>query len=333
MKTDGIVERLEEDVVLGAEGYIFALEKRGYLQAGAYVPEVVLEFPDAVRELHREFLRAGSEVMVACTYYGHREKLRAVGREDDIERMNLEALKLAREIAAEGNALVAGNISNTWCYDPHDHEASAKQLKPIFDEQVRWAVDSGADFIIGETFDHTGEARIALSSIKDAGVPSLITFIAKHEQSSDGYSWAEACKILADEGADIVGLNCGRGPQTMYRLLEAIRSAVTCYVAALPVAYRTTEEQPFFQVLKEPNRDFAFPLDLDPFVHTRGEMAEFAVKARDLGVNYIGVCCGAEAHHLRSMAEALGREVPASKYSPDIGQHPFLGSGKKHTEY
>src|SRR2546426_8170931 len=109
----GLLERLQDDVVLGAEGYLFELERRGYLKSGSYVPEAVLDFPDAVRELHREFLRAGAEVMVAFTYYGHREKLRVIGREDDLEPLNRQALRLAKEAAA-GDALVAGNICNTW---------------------------------------------------------------------------------------------------------------------------------------------------------------------------------------------------------------------------
>src|ERR671922_2860126 len=110
----GFRERLQDDVVLGAEGYLFELERRGYLKSGPFVPEVVLDFPDAVRELHREFLRAGSDVMVAFTYYGHREKLRMIGREDDLEPLNRQALRLAGEISDEGAALVAGNICNTW---------------------------------------------------------------------------------------------------------------------------------------------------------------------------------------------------------------------------
>src|SRR5947208_5428414 len=114
----GILERLKTDVVIGAEGYVFELERRGYIKAGPYVPEVVLDAPDALRQLHREFLRAGSDVMVALTYYAHREKLRDVGRGDDLEAMNRQAVRIANEIAAEGDALVAGNICNTWCYDP-----------------------------------------------------------------------------------------------------------------------------------------------------------------------------------------------------------------------
>src|SRR3954452_10583888 len=112
--------RLEQDVVLVAEGYLFELERRGYLKSGPYVPEVVLDYPDAVRELHREFLRAGAEVMVAFTYYGHREKLRMIGREGDLEPLNRNPLKLAKEAAEEGDTLVAGNICNTWAYDPDD---------------------------------------------------------------------------------------------------------------------------------------------------------------------------------------------------------------------
>ena len=95
----GISERLAQGVVLGAEGYVFELERRGYIKAGPYVPEVVLDFPGAVRELHREFLRAGADVMVALTYYAHREKLRHVGRENDLEAMNRHAVRLAREVA------------------------------------------------------------------------------------------------------------------------------------------------------------------------------------------------------------------------------------------
>ena len=80
MTDTGIAERLRRGTVLGAEGYVFELERRGYIKAGPFVPEVVLDYPDAVRELHREFLRAGADVMVALTYYAHREKLRHVGR-------------------------------------------------------------------------------------------------------------------------------------------------------------------------------------------------------------------------------------------------------------
>ena len=95
-------QRLAEDVILGAEGYVFELERRGYIKAGPYVPEVILDAPEAVIGLHREFLRAGAEVMVALTYYAHREKLKIVGREGDLEEMNRTAVRIANQVAREG---------------------------------------------------------------------------------------------------------------------------------------------------------------------------------------------------------------------------------------
>src|SRR5438445_360499 len=132
----GILDRLKAGVVLGAEGYVFELERRGYIKAGPYVPEVVLDFPDVVKELHREFMRAGSDVMVALTYYAHREKLKDVGRENDLEELNRRAIRLANEVAREGDALVAGNICNTWAYDPQNAQASSKIVRAMYEEQL-----------------------------------------------------------------------------------------------------------------------------------------------------------------------------------------------------
>jgi betaine-homocysteine S-methyltransferase len=321
---NGMLVRLENDVLLVAEGYLFEMERRGYLKAGPFVPEVVLDFPLAVKQLHEEFARAGSDVVVAFTYYGHRAKLRAIGKEDLLEKLNRNALAIARDVARETGTLLAGNLSNTWEYVP-DSNKSDKTVRSIFDEQVAWAVDEQADFIIAETFGHLGEALLSLESIKSAGLPAVITFSPATGSSCDGYSWEDACKVLEDKGADVVGLNCGNGPDTMTPYLEKIRSKVSVNVAALPVPYRTTSEQPCFQKLKLPGTVQAFPVSLDPFLLTRYEMAEFAVKARDMGIRYIGICCGAGPHHVRSMAEALGRTPAAGKYSPDMSLHPIFG--------
>ena len=321
----GIEQRLAQGVVLGAEGYVFELERRGYIKAGPYVPEVVLDFPGAVRELHREFLRAGADVMVALTYYAHREKLRHVGRENDLEAMNRHAVRLAREAAQQGGALVAGNVCNTWAYDPADPATSAT-VRAQYTEQLGWAVDEGVDFVISETNDYLGEALIALEVAQELGLPAMVTLASTQPDTTrDGYDYVEACRILADHGATIVGLNCDRGPVTMLPLLERIRDAVDCAVAAQPVPYRTSPAMPTMESLRADGVDRVFPLALEPFSCTRFDMAAFAAAARDLGVNYIGVCCGGAPHQVRAMAEALGREVPASKYAPAMELHPILG--------
>lgn len=323
----GLLTRLQEGVVIGGEGYVFELERRGYIKAGPYVPEVILDFPEAVRELHREFLRAGCEVMVALTYYAHREKLRDVGRENDLEAMNRQAVRLANEVAREGDALVAGNICNTWSYDPREPETSGKIVRAQYEEQLGWAVEEGIDFVIAETNDYLGEALIGLDVIKKLSLPAMVTLASvQPDQTRDGYDYVEACKILADHGADIVGLNCDRGPATMLPIIEKVRATVPCYVAAQPVPYKTHAHAPTFESLELEHGARAFPLALEPFLHNRFEMADFARQAQALGVNYIGICCGGAPHYVRAMAEALGRTVPASKYSPAMELHPMLGT-------
>src|SRR5438034_5745599 len=104
----GLLERLERGPVVCAEGYLFEFERRGYLQAGAFVPEVVLEHPELVAELHEEFVHAGSDVVEAFTYYAHREKLRLIGKENALEEINRGALAIATDVARRHGALLAG---------------------------------------------------------------------------------------------------------------------------------------------------------------------------------------------------------------------------------
>ncbi len=334
MAKNGLLERLAAGPVICAEGYLFELERRGYLQAGAYVPEVVLDFPEQVENLHRDFLRAGSDVIEAFTYYAHREKLRLIGRENDLEPMNRQALAIAKKVAAEGDALVAGNICNTNVFKAGDADA-ARQVRAMYEEQVGWATDAGVDFIIAETISWLGEAEIALDVIRQTKLPAVVTFaLHKEGKLRDGFRPGEAAKRIEDLGADVVGLNCIRGARTMMPFVEEIRAAVSIHVAALPVPYRTTTAEPTFESLTDKDPECAhcipdgrsFPVALDPFQVTRYEIAEFARQANDMGVRYLGVCCGAGPHHIRALAEALGRRPPASRFSPDMSKHYAYGT-------
>jgi len=320
-----LLELLRHRPVVCAEGYLFECERRGYLQAGAFVPEVVLEHPEVVEGLHREFVHAGSDVVEAFTYYGHREKLRVLGKEDILEPLNRQALSIAARVAQETGTLLAGNLSNTNVYEP----GAERAVRSAFTEQVSWAAEAGVDFIIAETFSWAGEALLALEIIRAAGLPAVITFAVHREGTlREGISPEEACRRAEQAGASVVGLNCIRGPHTMLPLLAPIREAVSCPVAALPVPYRTTGAQPSMQALRDPARGGAqaFPTALDPFTCTRQELGEFATAALALGVEYLGVCCGAGPHHVRAVAEAAGEVPAASRYSPDMSKHSFLGS-------
>jgi len=327
-----LLARLNKGAVICAEGYVFELERRGYLQAGAFVPEVLFEHPEVVEQLHLDFVHAGSDVTQALTYYVHREKLRVIGREKDLLPMNKAALRIAKSVARRTGTLFAGDLCNTNIYDPAD-AASHQEVERIFAEQVGWAEEAGVDYFVAETFSWGAEALLALAAIrKYSKMPAVITMAMHREDvTREGWSAVEVCQRLEAAGADVVGLNCHRGPATIMPMMRAIRAAVKCHVAALPVPYRTTPAQPSFMSLTDPccGNARAFPVGLDPFVCTRQEIFDFGKEAYALGIHYLGVCCGAGPHHIRALAESLGRKPPASRYSVDMSKHAFFGNTER----
>jgi betaine-homocysteine S-methyltransferase len=301
----GLLERLADGPVLGDGGYLLELEKRGYVQAGPFTPEVVIEHPEALAELHREFLRAGAEVLQTMTFYASDDKLATVGLEGTVDEINRTAVRIAREVAAQGDALVAGNLSLTWAYDPAD-VGSADHVRGLFDRQLQDQIDAGPpDCWIGETFSFLGEALLFVERAKATGLPVMVTmsFETLPAKAYEGDAPGEAAKKLADAGADVVGVNCLNGPAEQLpialEMVQALGGAVP--VASQPVAYRTSEEEPDFTAGPD------FPFALTPKTLARGEMARFAEEARAAGLGYIGSCCGSVAEHVRAMAKSLGK--------------------------
>lgn len=306
---EGILERLKRDVVLGDGGYIIELERRGYVIAGPFTPELAVTHPEAIRELHREFLNAGAEVLQVMAFYGSREKLATVGYADRTREINQAATRIVREVAGD-KAWVAGDLSATWKWvegSPSSHDL----VRAMFDEQIE--AQEGVDFFIGETFFHLGEALLCLERVKKSGLPAMITMSFRASNvTDDGKTAAECARTLAGEGAEIVGVNCMRDPERTLPIIEEMRRATDAFLAAQPVGFRCSDETPWFTGTP------AFPDRLDPIQLTRYEMADFAVKARDMGVNFIGSCCGSIATHVREMARALGKRPPAEEvWRPD----------------
>ena len=136
MKKRNLLSRLNDGAVICAEGFLFEADRRGYLASGEFVPELALENPEALKNIHKDFQHAGSDVVQAFTYNGHREKMRVIGKEELLEPLNRAALKIAREVANEVPSdqepnLIAGNISNSNIWNPND-ESSQKEVHSIF---------------------------------------------------------------------------------------------------------------------------------------------------------------------------------------------------------
>ncbi len=307
-----IPELLKQKVVLGDGGYLIELERRGYVDSGSgrekvgtgrgsgqFTPEVAIENPDALRELHREFLNAGSEVLQALTFFGTREKLSRAGYGAQTESINSAAVKLAKEVAGD-KALVAGSVSRTQLTEREGMESLGKSRDHIA-EQIRLLKDAGVDFLILETFFHLAEMKVALECAAAAGLPAVATmsFRPLISKCTDGFTPAECARAMADLGAIAVGANCEQNPTRMLPLLREMRGATNVPLAAQPSAFRTTDECHSFTRLP------AFPDDLETIQASRTEFRDFGKMAKNEGIGFLGGCCGCNAAYIRSLATGL----------------------------
>jgi len=334
------VERLNdpEPIVL-AGGYLFEVERRGYLTAGEFVPKVALDHPEVLTQVTTDFVRAGSDIALAFTYNGHREKMRIIGEEHLLEPLNREALRIAKSVAKEQSeqlgrkVFVAGNISNSNIFDPED-PSSKEKVRQMYREMVGWAKEEGAELIVAETMYYYEEAKIALEEIQAVGLPSIVNVaVFATGELRDGVTPEDACKLLAEAGANVVGTNCFQGPNTIRPILEKISASVGDHpICGMPGTYRTTDEHTtFFNLPDQGNtavlpNERTFPDALESQNSNRYETAEFGEFAASLGAKVIGLCCGASVIHHRELSEKLGKQTYLSKYSPDISKHFMYGS-------
>jgi betaine-homocysteine S-methyltransferase len=312
-KTQNFLRRMKQDrPILGDGGYLLELERRGWVDSGSgrekvgtgkgsgqFTPEVAIERPDALRELHREFLNAGSEVLQALTFFGTREKLNRAGYGQQTEAINAAAVRIAREIGGE-SVYVAGSVSRTQLFE-REGPSAAGHVRDLLNEQVALLTDAGVDFLIMETFFHLQEMLIALECAQKSGLPvvATMTFRPKLTECTDGHSPAECAKAMVSAGAQAVGANCEQEPERMVGILREMRKAVSVPIAAQPAAFRTTDAVPCFTRLPE------FPDGMETIQLPRSSFEAFAAMAKSEGVQFVGGCCGCNAAYIRAASQGL----------------------------
>jgi betaine-homocysteine S-methyltransferase len=307
-----ITTLLKEGVVLGDGGYLIELERRGYVDSGSrrekvgtgkgsgqFTPEVAIENPDALRELHREFLKAGAQVLQALTFFGTREKLNRAGFGAQTEAINQAAVHIAREVAGD-LALVAGSVSRTQLIE-REGPGALGHARDLMAEQIRLLKDAGVDFLILETFFRLDEMLAALDAANESGLQAVATlsFRPLITKCSDDHTPAECARTLAEQGAIAVGANCEQEPARMLPLLREMRKATDIPIAAQPAAFRTTDQCHCF------TRQPAFPDDLETIQVPRQDFFEFGKIAVAEEIRYVGGCCGCNAAYIRALAAGL----------------------------
>ena len=312
-QTESILDRIaKQGMVLGDGGYLLELERRGWVDSGSgrekvgtgkgsgqFTPEVAIEHPDALRELHREFLNAGSQVLQALTFFGTREKLNRAGYGEQTEAINTAAVRIAREVAGN-STLVAGSVSRTQLFE-REGPSAAGNVRDLITEQIRLLADADVDFLILETFFHLEEMLIAIECARVTGLPILatMTFRPKLSECSDGHSPADCARAMVGAGAGAVGANCEQEPERMLAIIREMRQAVSVPIAAQPAAFRTSDAAPCFTRLPQ------FPDEMEAIQLPRSSFERFAARAKSEGIQFLGGCCGCNAAYIRAFSRGL----------------------------
>lgn len=274
-------------VLDGAMGTM--LQARG-LKPGQSPEELNLTMPEVVAGVHREYLEAGADIIVTNTFGGSRPKLAHFGLADRVTEINARAVAIAREVCGD-RAYVAASIGPTGQFVEPVGELSFDEMFTTFREQAAALIDAGADLITLETFLDIKEIRAAVIAIRDLSptmpVIAMLTF-DNQGRSVLGTPPEAAAVTLEAAGADLVGSNCGLGPDGICDVLAAMRR-----VTRLPLISQANAGLP--QLV---DGTTVFPASPE-------EMTAFHDRLLDLNVRIIGGCCGTTPAHIRAIKAAL----------------------------
>lgn len=274
-------------VLDGAMGTM--LQERG-LRPGQSPEELNLTLPEVVAGVHREYLDAGADIIVTNTFGGSRAKLEHYGLQDRIVEINARAVAIAREVCGD-RAYVAASIGPTGQFVEPVGDVSFDEMAAIFREQAQALINAGADLITLETFLDIKEIRAAVIAIREISpeIPVIAQLTFDNEgRTVLGTSPEAAAVTLEAAGADIVGSNCGLGPDGICDVMAAMRR-----VTRLPL-------------ISQANAGLPTLVDgATVFPGTPDDMTAFHDRLLDLNVRVIGGCCGTTPAHIRAIREAL----------------------------
>lgn len=265
------------------------LQQRG-LPSGRPGEWWVLENPAEIVRLASDFIQAGSDIILTCTFGASRIHLEQMGMGEDSERINRTAVALAQEAATGKGVFVAGSMGPTGQMIEPYGTLTADTAEAAFAEQANWLAESGVDLIVVETQFDLGEALAAVRGVRSVtSLPLVCSFsYDRGTKTMMGLSPSKAAQALIDSGIDLIGINCGRSLGDNLKALQELRD-----VTSLPVWFKPNAGLP---VVNEQGASV--------YQTTPQQMAENIAAWVAAGGQVIGGCCGTSPEHLAAIARA-----------------------------
>ncbi len=322
-----ILERLSKEILI-LDGSMGALLQARGLPPG-YAPDLWnLENPKAIEAVHREYVEAGSDIILTNTFGANRPRLEEYKSEGKLKEINRAGVEIARR-AAGNKAYVAGDVGPCGAIIAPFGELAFEKAVEIFYEQIRELVAAGADLIAVETIFDLQEIKAVLIAARQATqgkIPILAHMTFMQDGLTDtGTDPVTAAAVMEGLGANIVGANCSTGPQHMVGVIEKMGQGTACYLCAQPNA--------------------GLPVQKDGktiFPASAQEVASYARKFADAGANIVGGCCGTTPEYIRLVSQSIKHVAPKPR-TPSRGTvitsrtktliigpgHPFVKIGEK----
>jgi homocysteine S-methyltransferase len=287
-------EIIEDDSVYVFDG---AVGTRFY-DKGVYInrsyDELNLTQPDLVREVHKEYVKAGADIIETNTFGATRHRLQQYSLENRLREINIAGVKLAREAAGE-DVFVAGAVGPLDLRIEPYGPTSFDEAKEMFAEQISALLEGGVDLFVLETFSDLSEIRQAIRAVREL---CDLPIVAQMTISTDGKTIFGATpeiltQRLEEYGADVVGLNCGVGPTHVLSALEKMRDVTKLKLSAQPNAGLPRDVQ---------GRQF--------YMCSPEYMSKFAKRFIKAGAKFVGGCCGTTPQHIKLIADSVRAVSP-----------------------
>jgi methionine synthase / methylenetetrahydrofolate reductase(NADPH) len=298
-------EFLQEDRVRVFDGAMGTMIYHKGVYINRSYDELNLSSPDLITEIHREYLKAGAEIIETNTFGASRLKLAQQGLDDRLVEINVAAVKLARkaiESGARHDAFVAGSISPLGVRIEPYGPTSIDEAREIFREQVQALLEGGVDCFVLETFHDLAEIEQAIKAIREITDTPIFAQMTVNDHLQTAYGTplevitTRLDKLLDADGVDVMGLNCSVGPNAILAAIDKIRPLTTRRLAAQPNAGNPRDVQGRQMYMASPEY-----------------MAKFSKRLINAGAKFVGGCCGTTPDHIKLIVDAVRALSPGRR--------------------